>query len=193
MSELAHVPSPSANDYVTVSVIFSKGYHQRFCGLRRRYDPFRLKFFLSQWQPQCAVQHFAQQMRISQLARAYRERTTTPLEVVERCLATARKCSFGAWQEQQGERALRAALVATREQEAGSWRGPLHGVPFGVKDVIHVGGYSTTAGYMPASDVRMKHTASVVLQLQAAGAILLGKTTCSEVRSSRHGVAYNIV
>src|SRR5690606_15060419 len=76
--------------------------------------------------------------------------------------------------------ALALAQTAEREILRSGTRGPLHGIPIGVKDVINVGGVRTTAAsrlykhYVPASD------ATVVHKLKAAGAIILGKMNTHE-------------
>jgi len=50
------------------------------------------------------------------------------------------------------ERALRQAEQADKELDAGHWRGPLHGIPWGAKDLLAVKGYPTTWGAMPYKD-----------------------------------------
>lgn len=72
------------------------------------------------------------------------------------------------------------AAAADRDAAAGRWRGPLHGLPISIKDLIDVAGTPTTA----ASRVRASHVASadapVVARLRAAGAIVIGKTNLHE-------------
>ena len=75
------------------------------------------------------------------------------------------------------ERALQQARNADREIAAGNYLGPLHGVPYGVKDLLAVEGYPTTWGAMPFKDQVIDHTASVVRQLDEAGAVLTAKLT----------------
>ncbi len=75
------------------------------------------------------------------------------------------------------DRALQQARNADREIAAGHYRGPLHGVPYGVKDLLAVEGYPTTWGAMPFKDQVIDHTASVVEQLDEAGAVLAAKLT----------------
>ncbi|MFG1943878.1 amidase [Nonomuraea sp. NPDC048826] len=76
--------------------------------------------------------------------------------------------------------ALAAAREADRELAAGTDRGPLHGIPVGVKDLIEVAGLPATmgsrhfAGHVPGTD------AAVVTRLRAAGAVIVGKTTTHE-------------
>lgn len=75
------------------------------------------------------------------------------------------------------ERALEKARQADQEIAAGKWRGPLHGIPFGAKDLLAVKGYPTTWGATPYKDQTIDQTATVVQQLDEAGAILVAKLT----------------
>ncbi|HEX2254423.1 MAG TPA: amidase [Thermoanaerobaculia bacterium] len=75
------------------------------------------------------------------------------------------------------ERALEQAERADRELDAGRWRGPLHGVPWGAKDLLAVGGYPTTWGAAPYRDQVVDQDATVVERLDAAGAVLVAKLT----------------
>lgn len=71
------------------------------------------------------------------------------------------------------------ARVAARQAESdianGRWMGPLHGIPFGVKDNYHVAGVRTTGGSRLMLDYVAEETSTIVEKLQAQGAILLGK------------------
>ena len=71
--------------------------------------------------------------------------------------------------------ALRAAALADQEIAAGRYRGRLHGIPFGVKDLLAVRGMRTTWGAEPYRDQVIDDTATVVKRLEGAGAILVGK------------------
>lgn len=73
------------------------------------------------------------------------------------------------------ELALAQARRADEEIAAGNYRGPLHGIPYGVKDLLAVPGYPTTWGAMPFKDQTLSTTATVVQKLEAAGAVLLCK------------------
>ncbi len=83
------------------------------------------------------------------------------------------------------EAALQQAKVAEAEIMAGRYRGPLHGIPIGLKDLIETAGIPTTAhskvlmGYVPKED------ATVVRLLRAAGSVLLGKLGCLEFAHGR--------
>jgi len=75
------------------------------------------------------------------------------------------------------ELAMKQAEQADREIAAGRWRGPLHGVPWGAKDLLAVPGYRTTWGAMPYKDQVRSEKATVVARLEEAGAVLVAKTT----------------
>ncbi len=73
------------------------------------------------------------------------------------------------------DRALARADAADRELAAGRWRGPLHGVPWGAKDLLAVRGYPTTWGARPYQDQVLDVDATVVRRLDEAGAVLVAK------------------
>jgi len=75
------------------------------------------------------------------------------------------------------ERAMSQARRADRELANGIWRGPLHGVPWGAKDLLAVRGYPTTWGAAPFKDQVIDEDAAVVQRLDEAGAVLVAKLT----------------
>lgn len=75
------------------------------------------------------------------------------------------------------ERALEKAKQMDVELEQGIYRGPLHGIPYGAKDLLAVEGYKTTWGAAPYKDQMIDETATVVQKLDQAGAVLIAKTT----------------
>ncbi|HEX7939063.1 MAG TPA: amidase, partial [Gemmatimonadaceae bacterium] len=79
------------------------------------------------------------------------------------------------------DRALKQAAAADREIAAGRYRGPLHGIPYGVKDSLAVAGYPTTWGAVQFRDRVINTTATVVQKLDAAGAVLLAKLSMGEL------------
>ena len=79
------------------------------------------------------------------------------------------------------ERALRQAADADREIAAGRYRGPLHGIPWGAKDLLAVKGYRTTWGAGPYKDQTLDYDAEVVKRLDRAGAVLLAKLSLGEL------------
>ena len=119
---------------------------------------------------------------IAELSRALEARELTADAVTQRCLRAIgeRNPSLNAFITVLADEAREQARVADAEIAAGRYRGPLHGVPISLKDLIDVNGTPTTA----ASRVRQGHIAhrdaTVVTRLRAAGAILIGKTNLHE-------------
>lgn len=79
------------------------------------------------------------------------------------------------------ERALRQAQVLDAEIAAGNYRGPLHGIPWGAKDLLAVPGYRTTWGFKTYENRVLDATATVVERLDAAGAVLVAKLATGEI------------
>ncbi len=75
------------------------------------------------------------------------------------------------------ELALQQAARADEEIRNGRYRGPLHGIPYGIKDLFSVPGYKTTWGAMPYKDQQFNEKASIVQRLEDAGAVLVAKLT----------------
>lgn len=73
--------------------------------------------------------------------------------------------------------AMKQAKKADQEIAAGQYRGPLHGIPYGVKDLFAVEGYKTTWGAGPYKDQTVDGTATIVKKLEDAGAVLVAKLT----------------
>lgn len=124
----------------------------------------------------------ATRVSIASIGQQLRRGAARPIDLVERCLERIKKfdSTVRAW-VMVDERGARAAAMALGEElERGHPRGPLHGIPIGVKDIFDVAGWPTKAG----SALREKHVAvddaTVVARLRAGGAILLGKTVTTE-------------
>src|SRR5262245_28123680 len=119
---------------------------------------------------------------IGQLSRALTARQTTAEAVVDKCLQriAERNPSLNAFITVFEEDAREQARAADREIAAGTYRGPLHGVPISLKDLFDMRGAVTTA----ASRVRQGHVAdrdaAAVTTLRHAGAIIVGKTNLHE-------------
>jgi Asp-tRNA(Asn)/Glu-tRNA(Gln) amidotransferase A subunit family amidase len=79
------------------------------------------------------------------------------------------------------DRALRQAAAADAEIARGRYRGPLHGIPWGAKDLLAVRGYKTTWGAGPYREQTINADATVVQRLDNAGAVLLAKLTLGEL------------
>jgi len=96
--------------------------------------------------------------------------------------------TYGAVVTIMRDRALREARAADKEIAAGRVRGPLHGVPYGVKDLLAAIGAPTTWGAAPYRDQVFDYDATVVKRLQAAGAVLCAKLAMVELAG---GFGYN--
>ena len=77
--------------------------------------------------------------------------------------------------------ALSQAREADREMSAGRWRGPLHGIPYGAKDLLAAKGYPTTWGSPLFKEQVFADNAAVVDKLEEAGAVLVAKTSVGEL------------
>lgn len=86
-----------------------------------------------------------------------------------------------AWVHVDREGALQQARERDAELTAGNRRGPLHGIPVGIKDIIDVAGFPTAAGSpLPAEGPPAREDATLVRRLREAGAIILGKTVTTQ-------------
>ncbi len=123
------------------------------------------------------------ELTATQAAKLVRAREVSPVELVEALLERARSVDeqVRAWETLDGDRALtaaRAAGKALREHPDGI--GPLHGVPFGAKDVFDTADLRTSAGFEPFDERLPRRDAEAVARLKRAGAILLGKTVTTQ-------------
>jgi aspartyl-tRNA(Asn)/glutamyl-tRNA(Gln) amidotransferase subunit A len=96
-----------------------------------------------------------------------------------------------AWVTLDRSGALAAAQQLSAEAERGSIRGPLHGVPIGVKDIYYTAGMKTTCGSRIFTDHVPNYDASTVTRLKQAGAIILGKTVTTEFATADPGPTRN--
>jgi aspartyl-tRNA(Asn)/glutamyl-tRNA(Gln) amidotransferase subunit A len=119
---------------------------------------------------------------LKELSRAFREKRLSPVEVVRALLERieAADKDLGAFITVLPESALEAAARAEEEMTAGRYRGPLHGVPLGLKDLIYTEGVRTTMGSAFFKDYVPDYSATVALKLEQAGAVLVGKTNTHE-------------
>jgi aspartyl-tRNA(Asn)/glutamyl-tRNA(Gln) amidotransferase subunit A len=121
-------------------------------------------------------------MTIEQFGRRLRARELTAVRVTDECLRRieADNPTLNAFITVMAGEAMRQAREADQELAAGNDRGPLHGVPISIKDLLDVRGIPTTA----ASRVREGHVAerdaAAVAHLRQAGAVFIGKTNLHE-------------
>ncbi|MFB6278701.1 MAG: amidase [Salinibacter sp.] len=114
---------------------------------------------------------------IPELAHLLRTRQVTSVELTELFLARLRRHdeALNAVITYTEERALETARRADEQLAAGEWRGPLHGIPYGAKDLLAVKGYKTTWGATPYKDQQIDETATTIRALDEAGAVLVAK------------------
>jgi aspartyl-tRNA(Asn)/glutamyl-tRNA(Gln) amidotransferase subunit A len=116
-------------------------------------------------------------------AELVRTRKLSPVELVQACLDRIARYDgvLRAYITVCGEQALAQAREAEREIRAGSYRGPLHGLPFGVKDQLCSRGVRTTLGSHVETGRVVDRDACAIERLKAAGAILIGKENLHEL------------
>lgn len=116
---------------------------------------------------------------VSQLSEAVRTRKVKPSELTEMYLSRLKRydpqlhCVITLTED----RARAQAKAADEEIARGKYRGPLHGLPWGAKDLLAVKGYPTTWGAGLYKDQRFDYDATVVRRLDEAGAVLIAKLT----------------
>src|ERR1041384_5370564 len=120
---------------------------------------------------------------ISELGAQLRAGKLSPVELTEGYLARLEKYGprLGAGVTIMRASALKEAHTAEREIKQGHHRGPLHGIPFGVKDLLATHDAPTTWGAAPYKDQKFDFDATVVRRLRDAGAILLAKLAMVEL------------
>ena len=122
---------------------------------------------------------------IHEAAEALRQEQVTPLELVEGCLANIERYepSVHAWVLVDAEGARAEAKLRTEEFRRGQIRGPLHGIPIGIKDIFDVFDWPTAAGSKLWANSIARQDSEVVRRLREDGAIFLGKTVTTAYAS----------
>jgi Asp-tRNA(Asn)/Glu-tRNA(Gln) amidotransferase A subunit family amidase len=120
---------------------------------------------------------------VTELAELVRRRKVTSTQLTEMYLRRIKRYDpvLKAVITVTEERARRQAAAADAEIARGKYRGPLHGIPWGAKDLLAVKGYKTTWGAGPYRDQIIDVDATVVQRLDAAGAVLIAKLTLGEL------------
>ena len=119
---------------------------------------------------------------IQQLSRQLRDRSLSSVDLTRDCLTRIDKLNpkLNAFITILTDNALADARQADQEIQRGDYRGPLHGIPIGLKDIIDTAGTRTTAASALFKDRIPTEDAEVVRRLRAAGAIILGKQNLHE-------------
>lgn len=119
---------------------------------------------------------------LAELARDLRTGRVRASQLVDACLAAIdrRNAEVNAFITITAESALADASAADRDAAAGRTRGPLHGIPISIKDLIDVAGVPTTAASRVRAGHRAARDAPSVARLREAGAVFVGKTNLHE-------------
>lgn len=119
---------------------------------------------------------------ILETAAKLRARELSPVDLAQDCLARIEKLNpiLNAFITVTAESTLAQARQAEAQIARGDWRGPLHGIPLALKDLIDTDGTRTTAASGVFKDRVPEQDAEVVRRLKAAGAVLLGKQNLHE-------------
>lgn len=127
---------------------------------------------------------------INELAAQIRARSISPVELTEGYLQRLETLGarLGAVAALMPESALREAREAEREIRRGRWRGLLHGIPYGAKDLLATREAKTTWGAAPFRNQQFDFDATVIRRLRASGAVLVAKLAMIELAG---GLGYN--
>ena len=121
-------------------------------------------------------------MSLAEAAAKVGRREVSPVELTDACIerAEALDPKLNAYFTRTFDAAREAARRATEEIAAGAYRGPLHGIPFALKDLYETAGLRTTAGSPVREDYVPQEDAHAVALLKQAGIVLLGKLNMHE-------------
>ena len=131
---------------------------------------------------------------IAEVAKLIASGQLSPVELTEKLLARidALDGRLRSYATVMADQARVAAQDAEREIAAGAYRGPLHGIPIGVKDLCFTKGVRTMGGAKVLTDHVPDFDATVVTRLNAAGAVLLGKLNMTEGAMAGYNPAFDI-
>ncbi len=127
---------------------------------------------------------------ITEVSELVRQQKVSPVELVAGCLERIEQLNpkLNAFITVMADQALKDARIAEEEIKSGKWKGPLHGIPIGIKDFYDTAGVKTTAAFkyfknrVPAKD------AIAVAKLKEAGAIIIGKMNMHELGMGTTGL-----
>src|SRR5215471_18118634 len=119
---------------------------------------------------------------IAELSQRIRRKEISPVSIVGECLTTIEKLNpqLNAFITVMAESALTEARAAEEEITRGTWRGPLHGIPIAIKDLIDTAGVRTTSASALHKDRIPTEDAALVRKLRQAGAVIIGKNNLHE-------------
>ena len=122
------------------------------------------------------------ELSIAELSEAFREKSLSPVAATEAYLAriSTHNDRVNAFVTVRADEALAEAKQAEAEIAGGAWRGPLHGIPIGHKDLYQTAGIRSTAGSRVLENHIPEQDATAVARLKEAGVVLLGKLNTHE-------------
>ncbi len=122
------------------------------------------------------------QLGLSEASQLVRSKKVSPVELTHECLSRIERLNpkLNAFITVTADSALAEARQAEAEIAHDGWRGPLHGIPIALKDLVDTAGVCTTAGSGLFKDRIPVRDAEIVRRLKAAGAVLLGKLNLHE-------------
>ncbi len=129
-------------------------------------------------------------LTLRELSQQIRDQKLSPVALTELSLERLRRLGdrYNAVVTMMADSARREANAAAKEIKAGRWRGPLHGIPYGAKDLVATKGVPTTWGATPYRKQVFDYDATVVTRLREAGAVLVAKLAMVELAG---GMGYN--
>ncbi len=119
---------------------------------------------------------------IAEAARQIKAGMLSPVTLVKTCLSRIENYepTIQAFHAVFADEAIAAAEIAEKEIESGNYRGPLHGIPIGLKDVFYLKDYKTTSNSRVMQNFQADEDAAVVTRLRDAGAIFMGQLNTYE-------------
>ncbi|HYL92342.1 MAG TPA: amidase [Alphaproteobacteria bacterium] len=119
---------------------------------------------------------------LTEASRRVQTKKVSPVELTQACLKRIERLNpeLNAFITVTAESALQEARRAEGEIQSGAWKGPLHGIPVAVKDLLQTAGVRTTAASAVLKTFVPREDAEVVRRLKSAGAVLLGKLNLHE-------------
>ena len=129
-------------------------------------------------------------LTLAEAAEQIRTRQLSPVELTRACFKRIERLNptLNSFITVTPEVALEQARQAETEIMAGRWRGPLHGIPIGLKDLVDTAGVRTTAASNQFRDRIPTEDAVLVRQLKQAGAVLIGKLNLHEFAFGGSGI-----
>ncbi len=135
------------------------------------------------------MQTLLTRLTLAEAAEQVKQRQISPVELTKACLSQIEQYPvLNAWITVTAESALSQAAEAEREIQGGHWRGPLHGIPVGLKDLIDQKDVPTTAASAVLKDTIAVEDAEVTRRLRQAGAVLIGKLNLHEFAYGGSGI-----